>query len=453
MDSPVIEIDDLGIFFKIYHRKGLSKREAFVSYGKDLLGRMIRPGRAQSGPEVFWALRNVSFAVGRGEVVGVIGENGSGKSTLLKTLAGNFRPDEGRVSAQGKVGALLELGAGFHPELTGRENVYLNGSILGMKRRQIDRIYDEIVGFSELGEFIDTPIKSYSSGMKVRLGFSVAIHLNPDILLVDEVLAVGDMAFRMKCLEKMSEFKNRGVTILFVSHDLTTVRGFCEKVVLLGRGELLEYGPPGDVTNRYFKMVIEGRQRTAANTPEDRGAGPGGEHAGGGRVSSIFSDTEAFRRRASFNRIQNGKASFANIQLLDEFEHEIGSVEYEQEVILRMAVEIHEDVPRLGYGYHIRDKNGMDILYSDSLIEGRTLENPRKGQRFIIDWRFRLSLMQGNYNILCVLTELAEHSATAGRFCDLVPVACQFTASPRIEGSLYGAVHIDNTITITPVGR
>jgi ABC-type polysaccharide/polyol phosphate transport system ATPase subunit len=209
------------------------------------------PGGSSGGHRDFWALRDVSFELRKGEVVGLIGRNGAGKSTLLKILSRITQPTVGSAEIHGRVGSLLEVGTGFHPELTGRENTYLNGAILGMGRKEIDRKFDEIVAFAEVGEFIDTPLKHYSSGMQTRLAFAVAAHLEPETLLIDEVLAVGDMAFQKKCLGKMSEIASGGRTIVFVSHQLNQIRRLCEKVIWLDQGRIFQAGPTAEVAGAY----------------------------------------------------------------------------------------------------------------------------------------------------------------------------------------------------------
>ncbi len=206
--------------------------------------------------DYFWALKDINFEIKKGETVGIIGHNGSGKSTILKLIAGVMVPTKGRVKVKGKIAPLIELGAGFHPELTGRENIYINGAILGLNRKQIDEKFQEIVDFSELQEFIDTPVKHYSSGMYVRLGFSVAVHVEPDILLVDEVLAVGDTAFQIKCMKKIEEFKKKDVTIIIVSHSMILVRSFCSRAIQIDRSKLVADGLSGKIIKRYKKRSI-----------------------------------------------------------------------------------------------------------------------------------------------------------------------------------------------------
>lgn len=199
----------------------------------------------------FWALRDIDLKINKGETIGVIGPNGSGKSTLLKLIAGVSNPTEGEIVVRGKIAPLIELGAGFHPELTGRENVFLNGIILGMKRSEVEACFQEIVDFAEIWDFIDQPVKHYSSGMYLRLAFAVAVHTQPEILLVDEILAVGDAAFQAKCFKKMDEFKQTGVTIIYVSHAIESVREFCDKVVYINQGKMMGFGGSEAMVREY----------------------------------------------------------------------------------------------------------------------------------------------------------------------------------------------------------
>ncbi len=236
-------------------RKGQTSYHTLREDLYDLTGRLVHLRKNRSDDDVrhIWALKDVSFEVQPGERVGIIGRNGSGKTTLLRLLSGITQPTQGKISVRGRLGVIIELMAGFHPELTGRENVYLNGAIMGMSQKEIRRKFDEIVAFAELEQFIDTPIKRYSSGMHVRLGFAVAAHLDPDVLLVDEVLAVGDAAFQSKCLEKMQGAASEGRTVLFVSHNMATVAGLCDRCMLLDRGQLRADGPSGETIEEYLR--------------------------------------------------------------------------------------------------------------------------------------------------------------------------------------------------------
>lgn len=204
----------------------------------------------------FWALRNINFSVDSGETLGIIGPNGAGKSTLLGLIACTLYPTEGKVKTDGKISTLLELGAGFHPDLSGRENIFLNGSIMGLSKKEIDKRFNDIVSFAELEAFIDTPVKHYSSGMYVRLGFSVAVEVDPDILLIDEVLAVGDAMFRRKCIRKIEEFQKREKTLLIVSHDLETIKNISDRILLLDEGKIIDLGDPANIVEEYLRLGL-----------------------------------------------------------------------------------------------------------------------------------------------------------------------------------------------------
>src|SRR5215213_9664531 len=234
--------------------------------------RRLRASAPPATDNTIWALKDVSLEVGSGEVLGVIGHNGAGKSTLLKILSRITEPTEGRVEVHGRVGSLLEVGTGFHPELTGRENIYLNGAILGMKRSEIARRFDEMVAFAEVERFIDTPVKRYSSGMYLRLAFAVAAHLEPEILLVDEVLAVGDLEFQAKCLGKMGAVAREGRTVFFVSHNTQAVRQLCSRAILLEHGRVSADGPTDSTLAVYNQRLREMRvdAETGVNNPENR---------------------------------------------------------------------------------------------------------------------------------------------------------------------------------------
>src|SRR6266478_4192194 len=224
------------------------RQESPADGTKNVLARKLKSLIGRSSD--FWAVRDVSFDVQRGQALGIIGHNGAGKSTILKLLANITTPTSGEITIFGRLSALIEVGSGFHQELTGRENVYLNGSILGMRRREITRKLDSIIEFAGIREFIDTPVKRYSSGMFVRLGFSIAAHLDPDVLLLDEVLAVGDAAFQSKCLERVNDLRRSGKTILFISHDLGAVERLCDRVLLMQRGQVIASGSPAEVIDQ-----------------------------------------------------------------------------------------------------------------------------------------------------------------------------------------------------------
>jgi lipopolysaccharide transport system ATP-binding protein len=267
MSKPAIEVNGLGKRFEIGAAPG-----GYMLLTEQITERVRRRGRRPKKQE-FWALQDINFEVQQGETFGVIGHNGAGKSTLLKILSRITPPTLGEARLRGRVGALLEVGTGFHPELTGRENVFLNGAILNMPRAEIQRRFDEIVEFADIGPFIDTPVKRYSSGMQLRLAFSVAAHLEPEILIVDEVLSVGDVSFQQKCLDRMEDVSREGRTIVFISHNLGAVRNLCDRAMLLSRGRVNAIGGVGDVINEYIGEVERDLPRSLRERENRDGTG------------------------------------------------------------------------------------------------------------------------------------------------------------------------------------
>lgn len=280
----------------------------------------------------FWALQDVTFSIPRGATVGVIGPNGSGKSSLLGLVAGTITPTTGSVRVNGRISSLLELGAGFHPDLSGRENIFLNAAILGIPREDVRRRFDAIVDFAGLREFIDMPVKHYSSGMYVRLGFAVAVEMNPDVLLIDEVLAVGDLAFQLKCLDRIRDFQRKGKTILFVSHALQTVEEFCDQVFLIHHGRLVAQGAPSDVILQYIRRYM----------------GEGG-----------YLYTQEFGTR---------EVEFGEVRILNEQEQETGSLEAGRAMHVDIPYVAHRRIENPVFGFSIKTGNGMYVFGSNTQI-------------------------------------------------------------------------------------
>lgn len=265
----MIQVEHLSKRYQLGHapEKYHSFRDALTQGARSLKRRVLHPRQRPTQTEDFWALQDVSFSVAEGDRVAIIGRNGAGKSTLLKILSRITEPTSGRISMGGRVASLLEVGTGFHPELTGRENIFLNGAILGMSRGEIRRKFDEIVAFAEVEKFLDTPVKRYSSGMYVRLAFAVAAHLEPEILIVDEVLAVGDAQFQNKCLGKMQDVAHSGRTVLFVSHNMAAVRQLCTTALWMQQGQLVQAGPVEAIANQYLRSTQSGTRRTGDVSP------------------------------------------------------------------------------------------------------------------------------------------------------------------------------------------
>ena len=273
MSEPIIVVEDLSKRYRLQHRPAGRRYVTFRGALTDGLKQIFRRGAAKPRSENFWALKDLSFTVQKGETVAVIGRNGAGKSTLLKLLSRITEPTTGRIRLRGRVSSLLEVGTGFHPELTGRENIYLNGNILGMSRKEIARKFDAIVEFSGVEQFVDTPVKRFSSGMQVRLAFAVAAHLEPEIMVVDEVLAVGDAAFQKKCLGKMRDVAAEGRTVLFVSHDLAAVEKLCSRAILLDRGRCQTDGPTSKTIAHYQNSLLQEASMDLTVRKDRMGAG------------------------------------------------------------------------------------------------------------------------------------------------------------------------------------
>lgn len=355
------------------------RRSQLQTLKSALLRREFIPNPESSVP----ALRNVSFNVGRGEAFGVIGRNGSGKSTLLKIISGILKPTTGRVSVNGRVSALIELGAGFHPEITGRENIYINGIMLGLTRREIDQRFDKIVNFSGVGDFIDQPVKTFSSGMYVRLGFAVAVHVDPDILLIDEVLAVGDEEFSQKCIGKIQEMKARGVTMLFVTHQLDLVRQLCDRALWLDHGAIAGLGEPRRVIDDYLQEVagIE----PAEWDEDDADADDTGES-----VKSGDADEE--------ERWGSGEVTLSRVSLTDARGRELVALGGSSSVIIEMNVAVREPQTDFVFGVGIFHADGTNVYGTNTDIEGflpKKLDGACR-VRFVIP---SLELVAGNYRI------------------------------------------------------
>jgi lipopolysaccharide transport system ATP-binding protein len=328
--------------------------------------------------EEFWALRDISLELPKGEILGLIGPNGSGKSTLLKMLSNITPPTEGRITLRGRVGTLLEVGTGFHPELTGRENVYLNGAILGMRRQEIDALFDEIVEFSGIDRFLDTPVKRYSSGMFVRLAFAVAAHLDTEILLVDEVLAVGDTEFQRKCLGKIDDVARGGRTIIFVSHNLTAVQRLCTRSIWLDKGSMVDSGPTPQVVTQYLKQV-------------------GPQQAGG--ETTIPPDAQ---------RVGGGEALLRTAAMRDRGGAPVDRIEIAQPFSLGLGFDVREPLTDAVVELGIDTADGTRVATSLSADSGPGFTLPL-GQREIIV-ELDLALLPGDYSITVGLHEAAGYS-------------------------------------------
>jgi lipopolysaccharide transport system ATP-binding protein len=389
----------------------------------------------------FWALKDVSFEIARGETVGIVGRNGSGKSTLLQIICGTLSATAGTVETNGRIAALLELGSGFNPEFSGRDNVFMNASLLGLEHHETAARFDQIAAFADIGDFIEQPVKTYSSGMYVRLAFSVAMHVDPEILIVDEALSVGDAFFQAKCAHAMRELMDRGTTILFVSHDVTSVKALCQRAILLEAGEVRCIGDVNTVIEQYYSTLVAAKQGPSNDLPAPP-VGPADAP-----IAAEVGDRDAFASMADFQRIRGDYAEFLNVCLLDSRGRQVDAVDLGERVTLRQVLRIKQAVPRLALAYHLRDRNGFDLVYADTGLAGdRHLESPVPGETYVIDWTFDMQLRDGQYVVASMAS--LPHNAAAGdvTVADFVPISCKFTVSRGASLPVYGAVHWPNDL-------
>jgi ABC-type polysaccharide/polyol phosphate transport system ATPase subunit len=366
----------------------------------------------------FWALRDLSFTIEKGETFCVIGENGAGKSTLLQLVAGILQPTEGTVRIAGRVSALLELGSGFNPEFTGRDNVYLNGAILGFSTRQIDSKYKQIGDFAEIGVFMDRPIKTYSSGMVMRLAFAVAIHADPDILLVDEALAVGDVYFRQKCMRKVHEMRSGGITILFVSHATGDVRAIGDRTLWLEQGRARELGDTDTVVTRYLEAAA--------------------------RKDAVYSKTQKVEFAPADHipnvdhRFGDGRAHVTGIAVLNEHGEPVSLLQPSSRVIVRLGLRAEASVQRPVVGFMLRNHLGIDFSGTDTSREGLELPSLTPGQALTVD--FHLDLPELYPGFFSFSPAIADGVFERPAMCDWIDNALTVQVGAG-GGPIYGYTH------------
>jgi len=379
----VIQTRNISKKFRIYHEKTLNLKYAVINF---------LTGKRSSYYDEFYALRDINLDIKKGETVGLIGENGSGKSTLLKIIARILYPDDGTVVTSGKIASLIEIGAGFHSELSGRENVYINGSILGFTKKQIEARLDEIIAFSGLERFIDNPIKTYSSGMYVRLGFSIAIHVNPDILLVDEILAVGDENFQKKCLQKINGFQSEGKTIVLVSHDLQTVEKICDRVYLLHNGLLAAQGDPVEVISEYHR-ILYGKEEITIR-PEEREPVPEAPEV----------PPEETAPPPPVDRWGSGEVRITRIESLDRQDKQRDSFRTGEAMTIRIHYHTDQRIEKPVFGTAFYRDDGLHINGPNTRTSGYIIDRIQ-GDGFIDYIIPSLPLLPGVYHLTAAIVD------------------------------------------------
>lgn len=385
MKDVTIRVDHVSKVYRLYEKPRDRIKEAFSL-------------RRKTYYREHFALQDVSFEVGRGETVGIIGTNGAGKSTILKIITGVLSQTSGEVAVNGRISALLELGAGFNMEYSGIENIYLNGTMIGFTREEIDRKIDDILAFADIGDFVHQPVKTYSSGMFVRLAFAVAINIDPEILIVDEALSVGDAFFQVKCYHKFEEFKRQGRTIVFVSHDLSSVQKYCDRVILLNKGRKYAEGAPKDMIDLY-KRVMAGEDNAVPGGASGTGALAGGQAEPQAQEGALW--RESMEENPNCSSYGNGAATILDYCVMDQSGRITNVLSAGEDYTVRMKVQFHKALSEPVFALTIRDKQGTDICGTNTMFEDFNTGDVRDGDVREISFTQRMDLKGGEY-LLCL---------------------------------------------------
>lgn len=423
MSELAINIEHISKVYQLYQGKTDRLKDAFRIGGK-------------KNCQEYHALSDVSFEVKKGETVGLIGTNGAGKSTLLKIITGVLTPSDGQIEINGKISALLELGAGFNQEYTGLENIYFNGSILGYTREQMEERVPRIIEFAGIGDFINQPVKTYSSGMFARLAFAMAINVEPDILIVDEALSVGDIYFQAKCFKKMDEIKKNGTTILLVTHDMSSVIKYCDKVVVLKQGKVVKEGNPKEMVDIYKKILVN---QYDENEPEEEEKPVTFEALG---------DTWASKLSLNEEKVVygNGKAKIVDYGIFDENNQVSGMIMKKKTFKIKMKVQFYENVENPIFAFSIKNVRGADITGTNTMFERQELPLAKRGETYVITFTQRALMQGGEYLLSFGCTGFEEGQFVVHeRLYDITNLAVVS------EQDTVGAFDIDSTVEIKKV--
>lgn len=435
-----IQIQDLCKVYNLYSKPVDRLKEALAFWGR------------KKHHREFFALQNVSFYVRKGETVGIIGKNGSGKSTLLKIITGVLTPTEGEVIVKGRISALLELGAGFNPDYSGMENLYLQGTMMGYTHEEMHNRVPEILKFADIGDFINQPVKIYSSGMFMRLAFAVAINVEPEILIVDEALSVGDISFQAKCMTAFKRLQDRGVTVLFVSHDTVSVKSLCSRAVWLENGVVKKIGNAGEVAEEYMRII-----REEMNAESDR-KNECGECV---RLEAeminkrskndviVFKKDEEFDRRVAQFRYGSGGVKITFFEILDEMGKSISEVEFNQKLTFKIYLESFSSM-LVSVNYYILDEKKNYILGAGLRLVNNGLLSVVNSKQYIVSYKTKTPLEEGAYSIQLQITSPIILDATAN-FIDVIDNAAVFKVNRRKEARVWSKVFIENELEVEVV--
>ncbi|WP_336762295.1 ABC transporter ATP-binding protein [Paenibacillus sp. USHLN196] len=416
-DNIAIRVNSVSKIYKMYATPA------------DRLKDLFRKNTSEGRHQTFSALKEVSLEVKKGDTVGIVGKNGSGKSTLLQIIAGTVTPTFGNVDIYGKVVALLELGSGFNPEFTGRENVYLNASMFGINRASIEKKFSEIEKFADIGEHIDQPVKTYSSGMFARLAFSVAINMEPDILIIDEILAVGDAAFQAKCVSKMRQLKEKGVSLLFVSHSVDAIKSMCNSAILLSQGNLIATGTSELITNHYLAMIRDEMNQYALDVPYES--------------KEIKTGTELESKPTSGGfKYGSGLVSFSNVQMINSKQKIVKAYEFGEEATLLCEIHSQENLDNINVSFLVRDITGVDLFGTTMFDEKVPLVLLGKGVKKSIYFKFPVWLRQGSYSISVAVNKVTNPDYSDVFLYEQIDGAAAFEVIRKLERPVHYKVHL-----------
>ncbi|WP_315791825.1 ABC transporter ATP-binding protein [Fischerella sp. JS2] len=411
--------------------KNISKCFKCYIHPVDRLKEIFLPARSRA--KEFWALKDINLEIPKGETIGIVGKNGSGKSTLLQIIAGTLTPTTGEVIVNGRVSALLELGSGFNPEFTGRQNVFFNGRLLGLSQKEIEDRFEAIASFADIGDFIEQPVKTYSSGMFVRLAFAVAVNVDPEILIVDEALAVGDIVFQHRCMRRMRSLMDSGVTTLFVSHDSGAVKTLCNSAVMIHEGKIYFSGVPNAVIIKYMKLVTETELGTVTKK----------EYLPNNQINQQNLIANQPARRG------NRKALIKNIRLLNQLGEELAetpTLGFNEQVTLILELHVCEVLQACIVGFFICDRNGNELIGSNTFEENSPIGKLEPGEQLKIEFKFRLPLRPGSYS----LTVAGAENYTAMSF-DWIDNAMVFQVLPPNTGKrIHALVNLPISVQVSP---
>lgn len=450
--NTAIKVENISKVFQLYNQPQDRLKQSIYPKLQRLLGRPLRTYFRE-----FWALRDISFEIEKGETVGIVGRNGSGKSTLLQVICGTLTPTTGNVSVDGRLTALLELGSGFNPEFTGRENVYLSGSILGFTQEEMDNWFDDIAAFADIGAFMDQQVKFYSSGMYVRLAFATNIMVQPDIMIIDEALSVGDMKFQVKCMSALRRKQDDGATILFVSHDINAVKTLCTSALYLEGGTLRQFGPAVDVVNAYFKNM---RREIDADLTQLQTVVSVLDSAEPVSTSSTTTNTttkdmpspaviEMFNNSSSLFRVGTGDARIIYADMIDKSGESLSIVEFNQSVRVRIWFESFSE-KTLTINFYILDDKKIPITGSNLILSDNQLLNTKEGEKYLVEYDIvALPLQDGIYSLNVSLIEpTASTISSPPIFIDYIENAVVFNISPKRPHKVWGKVFLFPSVKV-----